>query len=56
MDRRERGAYISRLRIDPDATLKMTFPFEPKVALKMFEDRLAESNDREDRLQLGRQG
>ncbi|MGV3531296.1 MAG: FAD-dependent oxidoreductase, partial [Chthoniobacteraceae bacterium] len=42
--RETRSAYISRSGIDPDTSRRMMFTFEPKIALKHFEDMLAESD------------
>ncbi len=38
-----RDAYLSRSSIKPDVGRKMMFTFEPKVALRFFEDMLAEA-------------
>ena len=38
-----RSAYIARSSIDPDATLKEMFTFEPKVARQIFDDLMAEA-------------
>ena len=41
--RETRAAYIARSSIDPDATRKMMFTFEPKVTRQIFDDLMAES-------------
>jgi lysophospholipase L1-like esterase len=38
-----RAAYISRSSLDPDATRKMMFTFEPKITRQIFDDFMAES-------------
>lgn len=38
-----RAAYVSRSSVDPDATRKEMFTFEPKIARKTFDDFMAEA-------------
>jgi lysophospholipase L1-like esterase len=38
-----RSAYLARSSLDPDATRKMMFTFEPKVARQIFDDMIAET-------------
>ncbi len=41
--RETRAAYIARSSIDPDATNKVMFTFEPKVTRQIFQDMMAEA-------------